>query len=72
MSDRLQLRLDELEMRLAFQDDTIQSLNDVVAKQQIELGRLERALSLLARRQADLAASMPGDATEDDQPPPHY
>jgi len=33
--------------------------------------REQRALELLARRQADLAASMPGDA-EDDQPPPHY
>ena len=71
MSEQLIARMDELETRLAFQDDTIQALNDVVSRQQLELEELQRALELLARRQADLAASMPGDA-EDDQPPPHY
>lgn len=71
MSEQLIARMDELEMRLAFQDDTIQALNEVVSRQDLELGRLQRALELLARRQADLAASMPGE-TEDDQPPPHY
>ncbi|CEA02282.1 protein slyX [Pseudomonas saudimassiliensis] len=71
MSEQLITRMDELETRLAFQDDTIQALNDVVSRQQLELEKLQRALELLARRQADLAASMPGDA-EDDQPPPHY
>lgn len=71
MSEQLVARMDELETRLAFQDDTIQALNDVVSRQQLELERLQRAVELLARRQADLAASMPGD-TEDDQPPPHY
>ncbi|MCO5785184.1 hypothetical protein DHB74_02315 [Pseudomonas sp. G11-1] len=71
MNDQLIARMDELEMRLAFQDDTIQALNDVVSRQESQLERLQRALELLARRQADLAASMPGE-TEDDQPPPHY
>ncbi|MEZ2744482.1 SlyX family protein [Halopseudomonas bauzanensis] len=71
MSEQLIARMDELETRLAFQDDTIQALNDAVSRQELELERLRRALELLARRQADLAASMPGE-TEDDQPPPHY
>ncbi|WP_285275839.1 SlyX family protein [Halopseudomonas bauzanensis] len=71
MSEQLIARMNELETRLAFQDDTIQALNDAVSRQELELERLRRALELLARRQADLAASMPGE-TEDDQPPPHY
>lgn len=71
MSEQLIARVNELETRLAFQDDTIQALNDAVSRQELELERLRRALELLARRQADLAASMPGE-TEDDQPPPHY
>ncbi|HIZ52175.1 MAG TPA: SlyX family protein [Candidatus Pseudomonas excrementavium] len=71
MSEQLIVRMNELETRLAFQDDTIQALNDAVSRQELELERLRRALELLARRQADLAASMPGE-TEDDQPPPHY
>lgn len=71
MNDELVVRLNEMEARLAFQDDTIEALNEVVSRQELELVRLQRALELLARRQADLAASMPGDG-EDDQPPPHY
>lgn len=71
MSDELINRLDELEMRVAFQDDTIEALNGVVSRQEMRLEKLQRSLELVARRQADLAASMPGEA-EDDQPPPHY
>lgn len=72
MTDQLKARMDELETRLAFQDDTIEALNEAVTAQQLEMERLRRSLSLLARRQADLAASLPGDGTADDQPPPHY
>tara|TARA_R110000764_G_scaffold220942_1_gene309265 strand:+ start:614 stop:841 length:228 start_codon:yes stop_codon:yes gene_type:complete len=69
--DALLARLDELETRVAFQDDTIQSLNDALGQQQIDLERLQRTLQLVAKRQSDMAAAMPGD-TADDQPPPHY
>ncbi len=71
MTDILSVRIDALEERLAFQDDTIQTLNDMVSQQQLEMERLRRALELLARRQADLAAAVPGEDAED-QPPPHY
>ena len=69
--DQLVARVDELETRLAFQDDTIQALNDALAAQQFELDRLRRSLELVAKRQADLAAQIPGDAGEE-APPPHY
>lgn len=71
MNTQLENRIDDLEAKMAFQDDTIQALNDIVGKQQLELDRLRRAVELLARRQSDLAASMPGE-TADDEPPPHY
>lgn len=71
MNDEVIARLDELETRLAFQDDTIEALNEVVSRQELALEKLQRSLELLARRQADLAASLPG-GMEDDQPPPHY
>ena len=69
--EQLVARVDELETRLAFQDDTIQALNDALAAQQFELDRLRRSLELVAKRQADLAAQIPGDAVEE-TPPPHY
>lgn len=66
----LEDRIADLEVRLVFQDDTIQSLNETVAAQQLEMERLRRAVEVLARRQADLASALPGG--DDDQPPPHY
>lgn len=64
-------RIADLEVRLVFQDDTIQSLSETVAAQQLEMEKLRRAVEVLARRQADLASSLPGSDT-DDQRPPHY
>jgi SlyX protein len=40
-------RLDEVESRLAFQDDLIESLNRVVARQELELADLSRRLRTL-------------------------
>lgn len=70
MSETAQ-RLTALETRLAFQDDTIDALNAEVASLQEKVLGMQRALELLARRQADLAANLPAE-TEDDTPPPHY
>ena len=66
-------RLDELESRLAFQDDLIESLNQVVARQDRELDSLSRRLQELESRLADLAdtASLPGGAVGHEIPP-HY
>tara|TARA_R110001599_G_scaffold86669_1_gene232209 strand:- start:34474 stop:34683 length:210 start_codon:yes stop_codon:yes gene_type:complete len=69
MSD-LENRVADLEIRLVFQDDTIQSLSETVAAQQMEMEKLRRAVEVLARRQADLASSLPSN--DEDQPPPHY
>ncbi|MFC3608995.1 SlyX family protein [Stutzerimonas tarimensis] len=62
-------RITELETRLAFQDDTIQALNDVVVEQQRTLDLLSRQLELLAGRQEELLNRF---EIESDVPPPHY
>ena len=66
-------RLDELESRAAFQDDLIESLNQVVARQDRELADLARRVRDLETRLADLAeaASLPG-AAGGHEVPPHY
>lgn len=66
-------RLDELESRLAFQDDLVESLNRMVAAQDRELERLRRRLADLESKLADLAegASLPG-AEPGQEIPPHY
>jgi SlyX protein len=66
-------RIDELETRLAFQDDLVESLNRMVAAQDRELERLRRRLTDLEGRLSDLAeaASLPG-AAPGPEVPPHY
>ncbi|WP_313485602.1 MULTISPECIES: SlyX family protein [Stutzerimonas stutzeri subgroup] len=66
----LESRVMDLETRLAFQDDTIQTLNDVLVEQQRIMERLQLQLRALAKRQEEMQAPM--DAGEDEAPPPHY
>lgn len=69
-------RLDELESRLAFQDDWLETLDRLVREQASELERLTRVNTLMRerlseQRQAidDLGGDMP---TMEDELPPHY
>lgn len=63
-------RVTELESRLAFQDDTIQALNDVLVAQQRVLERLQLQIEALAKRQEEGSGSF--EMNEDEAPPPHY
>jgi len=68
-----QPRLDELEARAAFQDDLIESLNQVVARQDRELTDLARRVKALETRLAELAeASSPPGGSSGHEVPPHY
>jgi SlyX protein len=66
----LEQRVMELESRLAFQDDTIQALNDELVEQQKRIELMQLQLSALARRQNELQGQV--GAVEDEAPPPHY
>ncbi|WP_017244769.1 SlyX family protein [Stutzerimonas stutzeri] len=67
----LESRVTDLETRLAFQDDTIQALNDVLVEQQRLVERLQLQLVALAKRQEEMQGSLAA-ADEDEAPPPHY
>lgn len=66
----LEQRIADLETRLAFQDDTIQTLNDVLVAQQAAIDRLQAQLKILARRQEDMQSGIGVEG--DEAPPPHY
>lgn len=66
----LESRVMDLEARLAFQDDTIQALNDVLVEQQRMMDRLQLQVGALARRQEEMQVTF--DAGEEEGPPPHY
>jgi SlyX protein len=66
-------RLEELESRLAFQDDLLGQLNDVVARQDKLIAELQLRLSNLERRIENLAESgAAGSAGSGHEVPPHY
>ena len=66
-------RMDELETRLAFQDDLIENLNEVIARQDRALAELERRVQALALKLSDLAESGGGGQSQSDhEVPPHY
>ncbi|EWH10325.1 SlyX family protein [Catenovulum agarivorans DS-2] len=71
MTTHLHKRIDDLETQLAFQEDTIQSLNQALINQQLQISALEHNLGLLAKKlkgmQPDAVASM-----SEETPPPHY
>jgi len=68
---KLAARIDELESRLAFQDDLIESLNDVVTRQDRDLAMLTLRLQELASKINEIGAdaSVP---SPDSEAPPHY
>ncbi|MGD2128100.1 MAG: SlyX family protein [Lysobacterales bacterium] len=66
-------RMQELESRLAFQDDLIESLNGVVVRQDRELTRLVRRLDELERKLAEMAEAAALSGTPPGhEVPPHY
>ncbi len=64
-------RIIELEIKLAYQEDLLQTLNSIVTEQQEQIRQLQEAHKLLYQRQQTLAERMEGDQ-DDNQPPPHY
>lgn len=54
----MQNRLDELETRLAFQDETLQILNTEVARQQQEIALLTQEIAALKAHLRSLAADL--------------
>ncbi|MCB1677294.1 MAG: SlyX family protein [Halioglobus sp.] len=60
----------EVQSQLAFQEETVQALNDALAGQQREILQLRRQLVLLKARQDEQAADLQGGAAH--ERPPHY
>jgi len=73
MDSRIESRLDELESRLAFQDDLIENLNEIIARQDRDLARLELRVKSLADKLNDIgeSAAMSG-SPQGHEVPPHY
>lgn len=69
LSSRDLNRLEDLESKLAFQEDTLHRLNEALVAQQARIDQLEAVVRSLAGR---LEASLEGGAEMPEPPPPHY
>lgn len=66
----LEKRLEELETKLAFAEDLIETLNQTVIRQQKQMDSLQEQLRLLHREMRD---SRPDESTSlREEIPPHY
>lgn len=69
--EQLQHRIDELEMKQAFQEQTIDDLNNALTKQQFMIDRMEVQMRFLVGKVKGMQA--PNMASESEEtPPPHY
>ncbi|GAB5344919.1 SlyX family protein [Pseudomonas fluorescens] len=66
----LQERVTDLESRLAFQDDTIDTLNSILVAQQRAVERLQLQMMALLKRQEEMVGQF--ESSEEEAPPPHY
>jgi SlyX protein len=62
-------RIDALEARLMFQDETIETLNNTITEQWLKIDALTRQLVALSDRLQEAESRAPGATNE---PPPHY
>jgi SlyX protein len=62
-------RIDALESRVMFQDETIETLNQTITAQWQKIDALTRQLASLNDRLQEAEANAPRPANE---PPPHY
>lgn len=64
--------LEELQSRLAFQEDLLNGLNTQVAKQEQEISVLQKQLQHLYKKMASLTGGMGDSSAGIDELPPHY
>lgn len=63
-------KLIDIETRLAYQDDAIQALSDVIYQQQQQIDKMEKQLQLMVGKLQDLSQNQPNNL--DHERPPHY
>jgi SlyX protein len=65
-------QVDRLEMKIAFQEDLLQQLDDAVLAQQQQILLLEDQVRVLSEQLQQIATTRPDATSGVDEPPPHY
>ncbi len=64
--------IEELQARIAFQEDLLASLNTRVGEQEREIDMLKKQLKLVYKKVSSIAGDIESAGEEDEAPPPHY
>ncbi|WP_293729910.1 SlyX family protein [uncultured Actinobacillus sp.] len=64
-------RITELEMKLTFQDNLLEELNQALVEQQFVIDKMQVQLRYLANKLKDMQPSNVASQSEE-TPPPHY
>jgi len=69
-NDTQSARLTELEIKSAYQQETLESLSNEVSKQWTVIDQLTRKMGMMAEQ--IYSSTHDGGKAQDDPPPPHY
>lgn len=68
---QLEQRVNDLECQLAFQEQTINELNDALTQQQMLITKMQAQMKYMVGKVKNMDTSNLADASEE-TPPPHY
>ncbi|PMP06087.1 SlyX protein [Vibrio breoganii] len=68
---QLNQKIDDLECKAAFQEQTIDELNDALSQQQILISKMQHQMKYVVGKVKNIDASNLADPTKE-TPPPHY
>ncbi|TQQ10638.1 SlyX family protein [Vibrio cholerae] len=68
---QLQERIEDLECKLAFQEQTIETLNDALTQQQLLLSKMQDQMKYVVGKVKNIDTSTLADPAHE-TPPPHY
>ena len=72
MSNTTNEQLIDLQSRLAFQEDSIQSFSELLMRQSRDLERLQIQVLSMHKRMQEMGRQLEDREEADDSPPPHY
>ena len=69
--EKLESRVNDLECQLAFQEQTIEELNEALSQQQMLITKMQDQMKYVVGKVKNIDGSNLADASEE-TPPPHY
>ncbi|MDA9556763.1 SlyX family protein [Vibrio sp.] len=69
--EQLEHKINDLECQLAFQEETIDTLNNALSQQQLTMNKMQEQMRFMVGKLKSLNTSNLADPSEE-TPPPHY